>query len=440
VWEAVEKLCAAAGLAVESVVAPQGPLNLAPVNVPQPTLSGEEAILKEFREKKLFELELRQGRIESQALKIEAEMTKANARERAVLVKDLAILEAEFKENSRKVAALKEILAVKVNLPSPTGTIVLVARGSAKPLPTASTCGIRMEVLPSTNRGAYTTAQVPVVVKFLPEPNVRWVNVVEIVATKATDADGRDFEHDHTTGPGIVTVATTKLVLNGTSTYSGVTTLKPAYESTLVLLASPAAEVKSPLRVEGLVRANVWTTPEAILTIQGLSAEDATAEESVPDAFLSAKLVPNPANKSAPYLDVVLCYNMGRVKPRTTGAESHDPPIWLGQGAQGQAVLLKPPGGKPQREMVRNEHGLSLTDAKGNPFVLNLNSAQTTQYNGPDGITIRFTGKFRYTFRPVGTEVIGAPANLAFHGTRIKTVSFPFALTDVPSAAGTSVR
>jgi hypothetical protein len=433
VWQAVEMLCDAAGLEVGAVGSPQGPLNIAPVAVPQPTLTGEEAVLKEFREKKLVEMELKQARLGLQILKIESEMTKANARERAALAKDMAVLAAELKEATRKVAALKEILAAKPELPSPTGTITLQARTLAKPRSATSTGGIRMEVQPVSNRGTFTTAQVPVTVKFLPEPGVRWINVVDIVATKATDAAGRVLLHDHTPRPA-TTVSKTGSI---SGTYSGATTIKPSSEAAFALLAPPVGEMVSPLAVEGLVRANVWGTMETILTIHGIPSDGDAAADSGGDCSLGARFVPNPANTHAPYLEVVLSYNMARVKPRTTGLEQHDPPVWLGQGANGRAVLVKP-AGKPQREMVRNEHGLSLTDDQGNPFVLNMNSAETTEFGSLDGSATHFQGRFRYTFRPVGTETPGTPSKLAFHGTRIKTITFPFALKDVPATAGTA--
>lgn len=334
------------------------------------------------------------------------------------------------------VAKLCEVAGLDVE--GTNGTITLKARGLTKANPTAFTSGVRIEAVPLTNLSAFALNQVPVQLKLLPEPGIPWVNVVEVIATKATDDMGHEFKHDYAPGGSAQTIRhDNRRVLTGRSTFERVPVIL-SHEA-FFSLSVPRGGTSTKLSdLEGLIWANVWGAPEEILSVRGFEIDRSAIEDSNGSSMLSAKLVTNPANKNATYLDVVLSYDMNRVKPRTTGAESHDPPIWLGQGPQGQAVLIKPAGAKPTREMVRNDHGLSLTDAAGNPFVLNLNSAETAQYNGNDGQTIRFAGKFRYTFRPVGTEVNGAPAKLAFHGTRIKLISFPFALKDVHVVPGTA--
>jgi hypothetical protein len=450
-WAAMAKLCEIAGLDVEGASAPQGPLNLAPVKVPQPTLSGEEQILKEFREQKLQKLEVQNTVLLAQRVELAKALVNAGKNDRVQIQKRLAEIENELKAMSRQIAALKELLAGKHEMPSPTGTIALKARGVEKPNPIAFTGAVRIEATPVTNPSAYAVNQLPVLsaysvnqlpvrLKFTPEPGMRWVNVVEIIATKATDSDGRELKHDHDSQLYAQSNPANSPGLDIRSNYSGTLRLaKPTHEAGFALLVPRGGKSTKLAQVEGLIRANVWSVPEEILSVRGFDIESGAIEDSNGAAMLSAKLVANPANPHSPYLDVILSYDIGRVKPRTTGASEESAPAWLGQGQQGQAVLIKPAGAKTSREPLRNDHGLSLTDADGKAFSLNLNSSETTQYSGMDGeTTIRFTGKFRYTFRPVGTEVNGAPAKLSFHGTRMKSVSFPFALKDVPVAPGTA--
>jgi len=429
-WAAVAKLCEAAKLELEKVNAPVGPMNRPPVNVPQPTLTKEETILKEFREAKLLKLEIRNTVLIAQREQIKEDLPKVGLKDRIELQQNLIQVEAELKTTTRQIAAFKELLAGKHELPSPTGTITLRPRGDTKPNPSSFTGGIRIEAVPLQTLAAFSRQQVPVKLRISPEPGVRWLNLAEIVATNAVDQEDRELKHEFKAKALRVDNHQTEHTPPHDSSKA-----LDLFENFLTLQAPPDKPALRLTHLEGLIRANVWSGPEEILSVSDLKPGGPVVKASTGAAALSACLAAQGNNKSLIFLDVNIEYEQAKVKPTPRGASGGEP-AWIGQGPSGQAVLVKRPRIENPAESIINDHGLILTDAAGKPFAMSVYSGTTTDGGNPGGPDT-FAGKLRISVRPVDPKTTGAPATLSFHGTRMKEVEFPFVLKDVPVSAGT---
>lgn len=452
-WVALERFTALTGLEVESAAG----LN-APVNVSRDLLA-EQAQMRLQVERDRLQARLAQAKVakevlqkqEAAAMQALARLTDELRKEKGPVVeKAIADVRKMLEANAAEIADLEKQFAAATALPPLAGTIVLRAAGPTK-MPATVAGAVRIHATPFPGQAAQVSSEVlPLLLTATPEPSLRWVRTTEVIITNATTPDGRRIGFDPTAAipsvdasrqqeelmlgfrggrrglrrGGYYVEPTRQDVLGGYS---------PTAFQTIIRLNTPRGAAVSKLAtVEGLMRAKVWTQPEAVATIKALSGED-TRVFGPNGVSLQAKLSPDPNDTSAHYLDVELVYDTTEVSPQTKSSGTD--PLYLEQLPGGGVRAVRP---RTRPTTRGNPQGLSVTDRAGNEFNLSLRMAETTSlsYDPFTGSNRLIKLKQQYIVRAAKSDT-GAPARLAFTAIRLREVDLPFKLTDVPVAAGT---
>jgi hypothetical protein len=450
-WEALAKVCDAAGLEVAagSAEAPTAPLGLAPMD---PRTEVQAQLIGVMQQQAAL---VRQQAAALERLKAATEVAKRKAAEEEkkkldeLLQKQKAELELRLavlaQQQARQLATERARLA---SLAPPNPGVIALRPKSARPAPSCVSGAVRVEAVPFPAAALATVPrdQVPVHLQVTPEPRLRWERVEAVRVTRATDAAGReltaasaadaDFVRVHPINGGAIVVDArggVNLVPGGGFNPYAPGPVPTHMQASVVL--RPAGEPPKALRsLEGVIRGVVRSGPEELAAVAGLDKNPTAAAAGPNGVALAVGGVTERPDGESFELDVTLRYDPAEVQVDGR-ADVQETVIARGPGrmiVRGQVrgiVAMRVPVGVSADQP--NLFGLTVTDADGKPFTLTAASSRRTVDQSGE-----VTDQVRLIARPAGKGQ-GKPAKVSFRGTRAKAVEVPFKLADVPVAAGT---
>jgi hypothetical protein len=472
-WDAVAKVCDAAGLEVAASAAATAPGPMEAQRQAEAALLQAEAARAAAAADALQAARLKElAEQAEQARKAAAEKAgkgdPAEDRKKAEeLQKQRAAMEAALQRLvAQRVAAQQIQLQARAGgfdragrsnpmVPPPDSGVIALRPKSDKPNP-ACVCGaVRVEAVPFPAAALATVPRdiVPVVLSATPEPKLQWVRVEAVRVDRAADDAGRELTAAAAVDP---TVPTRVMPVQGgvlVADINGAVNLLPnpgptpvaGYAPTatqaLVRLRTADGPPKTIKSLEGVVRGVVRTGPEEIAAVAGLGRFPATAVGPNGVALTVASVTARDDDESFE-IDVTVRYNAAEVQP----AGRANPAETMIHQAGGRAIVraqvrgVVVVGGAPGRVEARPADsggeeclfGLTVTDADGKPFTLTAASS----LRRIDQASSEVTDQLKLAARPTGKDQ-GKPARVAFSGRRTKVVEIPFKLSDVPAAAGT---
>lgn len=453
-WTALDRLAAELGLEVESAAG-----YAVPVNVNR-DYAAELQLRQRQVERDLLQQQIQRAKVavsvlQNQEAAVAKKLAALTGDEKKVkgpgLEKEREALKAQAARSREEVAELEKRFSASVAAPPPAGTVVLRTVGTGKPSPSVVVGAVRVQAVPFGGQPEQVSREViPLVLTATPEPSLRWVRTTETIITKAVTPDGRVLSYDPTAvSAGAVTgydrveqlqiprlrvrrLRESYLEPVVVDTLGGFT---PSHLQALVRLHAPTAgaAVTKLATVEGVMRAKVWSQPEAVVGLKGLTA-DPSRVTGMNSVSLEAKLTADPHDKAAHYLDLVLTYDPTEVSPQGDGPAAD--PLYFEQAPGGGARPIRP---RPRAAVSGNPHGLTLTDDTGGAYTMSLQTGETIGlgYDPYTGINRQLRLKQRYIVRAAKSDS-GPPSRLTFSAVRMREVDLPFKLTDVPVAAGTA--
>ena len=335
----------------------------------------------------------------------------------------------------------------------PIGSIVLRPKSGKASNPVCISGAFRIEAIsvPVSNLPQMPANRVPVILQITPEPRLRWLNTAQTLVTMAKDQDDRTLTWDFVAPdfqPNDYVYTGRKRIRGGRNQggyYDG-PMVSPEYttnqfQAYLKLLAHPDGQSGTLKLLEGKVRGRIWSQPETMLAISGLSEtfQDVQGSSST---SLKAKYESMPGDASALLLSVTTTYNSAEVIPHhgSSALNANPDGLWLENGPGGRVKVKLSPEERRLATGFTNPYGLALVDGNGKP--MNLSPHTTTQqnyYDSRDGSST-FAVTAQYVVRPATKDADSKPAKLAFNGTRMKMLEIPFQLKDVAVLRGTGTN
>ena len=329
----------------------------------------------------------------------------------------------------------------------PIGTVVLRPK-PAKSNPVCISGAFRIEAIPvpAVNLPQMPANRVPVLLQITPEPRLRWICTTQTLVTMAKDQDGRSLVWDYVAPdlqPNNYAYEGRRIGRGKGGYYGG--QVAPAefpatpFQAYVKLLAPDAGTSNALKEIEGKIRGKIWSQPETMLAIAGLS--DTVQEIYSASLSLKAKYEPMPGDAAAHLMSITTTYNAGEVIPYHGNSALNTNPdgLWLENGPGGRVKLNAVKLNAEELRLAQgftNAYGLALVDGRGKP--MNLSPHTVTQRNQYD----QFTGTqtimivAQYVVRPADKDDAAKPAKLTFNGTRMKTLEVPFKLKDVAVLRG----
>ena len=350
------------------------------------------------------------------------------------------------------------VTATPINLPMQgepqrpmpsVGNVLLRQKTTKTAHPVCISGAFRIEAIPIpvSNLPQMPANRVPVLLQITPEPRLRWVGTTQTLITMAKDQEGRALPWDFIAGdfqPNMYAYeGRARLGRKGGGYYGG-PVASPEFPVTqfqayVKLLADPAGTSDTLKTLEGKVRGKIWSQPETMLAISGLSEsfQDVQGQNRL---SLKAKYEPMPGDAAALLLSVTTTYNSGEVIPQHGTSALQSEVLWIENGPGGRAKVKLSPEERARAQGYTNAYGLALVDGQGKPMNLSPHTAtQHNQYDQWSG-TQTMIVVAQYVVRPADKDPESKPAKLAFNGTRIKTLEIPFQLKDVAVLRGTGTN
>ena len=333
----------------------------------------------------------------------------------------------------------------------PIGSIVLRPKSGKASNPVCISGAFRIEAIPVpvANLPQMPADRVPVLLQLTPEPRLRWVSTAQTLVTLAKDQDGRSLSWDFVAAdfnPYNVEYSGRRMGRGKGGSYYVGPIASPEFPATpfqayLKLLAHPEGPSGTLSALGGKIRGRIWSQPETMLAITGLS-ETLQDVQGSSRTSLKAKYDPMPGDASALLLSVTTTYNSAEVIPHhgSSALNANPDGLWLENGPEGRVKVKFSPEERRLAMGFTNPYGLALVDGNGKP--MNLSPHTTTQqsyYDSRDGSST-FAVTAQYVVRPATKDAESKPAKLAFNGTRIKTLEVPFQLKDVAVLRGTGTN
>ncbi len=337
----------------------------------------------------------------------------------------------------------------------PLGTVMLRPKSAKSSNPFCISGAFRIEAVPVavSSLPAMPVNRVPLVLQITPEPKLRWLNALPTLVAAARDQDGRPIVTDFVAldTPPIHGYSGRRVVRGKNVARSGdygdpiASSEYPAtpFQAYVKLLANPEGPSTVLKTFDGVVRGRVWSQPETMLAISGLSVT--VQEIHGPNRTgLKAKFEPMPGDASALLLSVTTAYNSGEVIPHngSSALTANPDGLWLENGPGGRVTVKLSPEERERARGYTNAYGLALVDGRGKPMNLSPHTASSQNFYDQWSNTSTLSVTAQYVVRPADKADADKPAKLTFNGTRVKAVEVPFALKDVPvlRGAGTAVN
>lgn len=367
-------------------------------------------------------------------------------------------LDALLADTDLELQSVVVVTAAPINLPIQgepqrpmprVGHVTLRQKSSKTANPIFNSGAFRIEAVPVpvANLPQMPANRVPVLLQITPEPRLRWVGTTQTLITLAKDQDGRALPWDYVAvdyQPFDYAYSGRKRLGGGRGGYYGGPMVSPefpatqfqAYVKLLAHLEGPSDTLKS---LEGKVRGRIWSQPESMLAIAGLS--DTFQEILGPNrTSLKAKYEPMPGDATALLLSVTTTYNSSEVIPQLGTSALQAEALWIENGPGGRAKIKLSTEERERAKGYTNAYGLTLVDGHGKPMNLSPHTAtQQNHYNNTDNTSTMVTVA-QYVVRPADKDDAGKPGKIAFNGTRIKTLEVPFQLKDVAVLRGTGTN
>jgi len=295
--------------------------------------------------------------------------------------------------------------------PATTSITLIDAKGKPKHLPTHFEGAIRVRALPMERAKMFARepAHIVLPIQATPEPKIQWQNLVGVKIDKALDDQGQDLtavmgslvdnqpngQHEE------------QIIVNNGQVIRMMRINRGGYVGNVPVVGNQPF----PIRLKKADKeSTVLRELSGSMTIQIRTP----AEElvSVPDV-LKAKAVAITGRDAS--IKVI------KAEKKENGEIEIDLEIQYST----EIVPGEPIPTNGRRVLTHNFMGMSLHDAKGEPFQL-TRMLPRQQHYGPKSVTVTGT----VAFRPLkdGQE----PMKLAFNGTSLSTVDVPFTLRDVP--------
>jgi hypothetical protein len=462
-WDAVVKVCAAAGLEVVPAAAPAQTVSAARSREAR-ILAEQQAMLADVMAKQqaaLQQLRAAQATAAKNGARVDEKKAEALAAEQKRQRERLELVLVQLAQMQAQQAVIERTsrYTPSVSPPANPGVVALRPR-SETPNPSCVSGAVRVEAVPFPAAVLATVPRdtVPVVLHASPEPRLKWERVEAVRVTRATDDAGRELAAaagDDSLPTRVVPVQGGAVVLDargGVNLVSGrepnrAPGFLPSATQALVRLKASAAP-RSLKSLEGVVRGVIRTGPEELVSVAGLNKKPVASALGVNGVVL-AITVTERAEGEAFDVEATLRYNPAEVQ--VAGQPDYEEMV---QGRGGRAVIVRaqmvpgvagggaavrgvpgggfnPGGGVGPRPS--SAFGLTLTDAEGKPFTLAVASSRRRH----DRTGGEVTDSVKLIARP-SEDGMGSPAKATFTGTRAKVVEIPFKLADVPVAAGTA--
>lgn len=441
-WDAVARVCAAAGLEVAPAAAPVQTASAA---------RGREAQLLADQQAAIVAALAAQQRLRAAQAAAAKNAIPGNKKaedlqqQKAQIEQALAQL-AQLQAMQARQAALDRTARSASASPPPNPGVVSLRPKSERPNPSCVSGAVRVEAvsLPAAALATVPRDTVPVVLHASPEPRLKWERVESVRVTRAIDDADRELAAamDEATLPTrVFPVQGGAVVFGG----NGMVNLLPSREpnlspgfaptATQALVRLKASGAPTSLQtLEGVVRGVIRTGPEELAAAAGLDKKPTVSALGVNGVALAVTVAERPEG-DAFEVEATLRYDPAEVQ--VSGQPDYEERV-LNQGrgrvvvrGQIQAAVRLPALGTVPGEA--NAFGLTVTDADGKPFTLTAVSSRRTHDRTGEEVTDRV----KLLARPSG-EGQGGPARVSFAGTRTKVVEVPFKLTDVPVAVGTA--
>ncbi len=344
------------------------------------------------------------------------------------------------------------LTAAPINLPTygepqrpmpSVGNVLLRQKTTKTANPVCISGALRIEAVPVpvANLPQMPANRVPVLLQITPEPRLRWVGTTQTLITMAKDQEGRVLPWDFIASD----VQSNMYAYEGRQLgrgkrYYGAPMASPEFpanqfQAYVKLLADPAGTSDTLKSLEGKVRGKIWSQPETMLAISGLS-ESFQNVQGHNQLSLKAKYEPMPGDAAALLLSVTTTYNSSEVIPQHGTSALQSEALWIENGPGGRAKVKLSPEERVRAQGYTNAYGLALIDGHGKPMNLSPHTAtQQNYYNGMDGSNT-FITVAQYVVRPADKAPESKPAKIAFNGTRIKSLEIPFQLKDVAVLRG----
>jgi hypothetical protein len=320
--------------------------------------------------------------------------------------------------------------------PPPLGTVTLRARSAVTRMQVHNALLVQVSTPTQQVRAQHTTDQHPLLVRVFPEPRVKWQRLTDVALAKATSPDDRAI------GPGsppaVVQepVLAEQLIRGGRRPYREVSTgLTDAVTGRVLTLAADPDGPTEVGTLSGLARAGVWKGAGEVAVVKLKDGESEGVANGPHGTTLCVKVVGQVANRPDETL-VEVTHRWLPEKVRPDGewvVPDRDDGVWF-ENRNGKLVPVK--AAAPDRKGVRpNRWGVVGTDAAGQPLTLTATSTRIDNV-AEDGKTYT-TLTATYIVRTPDKSA-GKLAAVAFHAAKVVDVSVPFAVKDLPLAAGTA--
>lgn len=316
----------------------------------------------------------------------------------------------------------------------PVGSVTLQAQSTV--LRTAVHKAVLVQISPASkdDLARHSPALIPVVVRVLPEPRLKWEQVTEVMLVSASAPDGRLISPGIGSPPALNDFDERLLQQRGMRVRK-IPAIAPdgsAHRGVLTLSNTPDGPTELDT-LRGLVRFGVWKEQAEVATVR-LAADDREGSATGPHGTqLEVRVIGPIANKPGETLvEITHRWDRDRVRVDPPGPDGVSGVWFENRGGKLVPVTDAP---AEQNRPVPNQWGIVGVDSSGEQLLMAPTGSRIDSVRLGDRTLTTMTSK--YIVRK-DRSLDGKLTAVSFQAARVVRLSVPFEVKNLPLVAGTA--